>query len=283
LGEINEKRSEYADASEYLKASLDIARSRGDNDISARALQGRGVVAMAQAQYEDAERFLNEALVLAREIRDVRLECDIETRLGWLERGLGKFKQSRERTEKALDLARSHGYTNQIAELELSLGVLDFLEKNYEDAKKHDEEGLVHAGEDKRLQCALHQALGGVEIELGNFDEAEAQLMKSLHLAIETGLRWYNSVIWKEIGRLRLKQQLPNAAASAFKKSLDLAREVNSPERMGAALYGLAQVAALQGNLAEARLQGQTSLNIYESTGHHRLREVKEWVESLSQ
>ena len=284
LGEMEERLSEYAQASEHLHAALEIANGLEKREISARALQSLGVVAMAQGEYDDAERYLEEALRQASDIRDSYLICKIETRLGWMDRGIANFAQSRKRTERALELARNNKYPRQTAELELSLGVLDFLEKNYAQAKAHDVEGLHYAqvAKDKRLQCALHQALGGVEIEVGNFKEAETHLMKALHLSIEIGHRWYNGVIWKELGELRLKQNLPNSAADSFKKGLDLAREVNSPELMGMSLYGLARVAAAQENFAEARLQARTSLNIFEPIGHYKTTEVADWLHSIT-
>jgi tetratricopeptide (TPR) repeat protein len=284
LGEMEERRSEYGPAKQHLQESLDIARRLQDRKICARALQTLGVVVMAQGEYGDAIRHLNEALVLASHIPDSYLICKIETRLGWLDRGVADFVQSRKRTERALALARDNNYPRQIAELELSLGILDFLEGNYEKAKAHDLAGLSHAKDekDKRLQCALHQALGGVEIELENFKESEKHLMKALHLAIEIGHRWYSGVIWKELGELRLKQNLPNSAADGFKKGFDLAREVNSPELIGMSLYGLARVAALQENFAEARLQGRTCLNIFQSIDHYKTDEVIEWLSSIT-
>jgi len=287
LGEIEERRSECTDARQHFQEALDIAKSLRNPevsaDLSAHALQGLGVVAMAVGQYDESERYLKDALDLARQIRNTDRECAIETRLGWLERARGKFDQMRARTKRALDLARSLHYIRQAAELELSLGVLDFVEGKYEQAKERDYKGLAYAEQarDKRLQCALHQALGGVEIELQNFDQAEAHLIKSLHLSIEIGHRWYNGVIWKEIGELRLKQNLPNPASSAFKKAVELARQVNSSELMGMALYGLARVAEAQKNLAEARLQGRTSLNIFQSMDHYKKEEVITWINHL--
>jgi tetratricopeptide (TPR) repeat protein len=284
LGEMNERRSEYVDANKHLQTSLEIAKRLGDEDICARALQDLGVVAMAGAQYPEAQRYLTEALELARKIKNTEIECAIETKLGWMKRGLGNFKESRTHTEHALKLAQRFHYSRQAVELKLSLGVLDFLEGNYKQAKKHDLEGLRGAKKftDKRLQCGLHQALGGVEIQLENFKKAEAHLMKSLHLSMEIGHRWYKGVIWKEFGELRLKQGRPNDAAGAFQKAVEVARDVNSPELLGLALYGLARVAEVQKNYPEARLQGQTSLNIFQSIGHHKKKDVMAWVKSLN-
>jgi tetratricopeptide (TPR) repeat protein len=280
MGEINERQSDYAEAGEHLKASLDIAKRVDDHDITARALKSLGVVNMALAKYEKAQDYLNEALVLAQQNDNASVACDIETRLGWLDRALGRFEESRGRTEHALTLATEN---HQIAELKLSLGVLEFFEEKYEEARVHDEEGLHYAEEaqDKRLQCALNQALGGVQIELKNFEAAETHLMKSLHLAVDIGHRWYTSVIWKEIGELKLKQGYPNSASDAFKKALDLAREVNSSELIGLAIYGLARVAEAQKNYAEARLQGQNSLNIFQLMDYYKQDEVKKWIDKL--
>ena len=281
IGEIKERRSKYEDANTNLQASLEIAKQLKDDDLCARALQNLGVVAMAVAQYQDAERYLKEALSLAH---NTEIECAIETRLAWMERGLGRFPESRKRTERALKLAQRQHYFRQEIELKLSLGVLDFFEGNYKQAKERDEEALEAAerAKDKRLQCALYQALGGVEIELENFDMAESHLMKGLHLSIEIGHRWYSGVIWKELGELRIKQGLPNAASAAFNKSVELARDVNSPELTGLAFYGLARVAALQNNKVEARLQGRTSLNIFKSIGHYKEAEVMAWISSIN-
>jgi len=51
--------------------------------------------------------------------------------------------------------------------------------------------------------------------------------------------------------------------------------------RLARALYGLAQLAFVQGNLVEAQRQGQQSLAIFEWIGHEDAAEVKEWLEGL--
>ena len=283
LGEIEERLSQYTDATKHLTAALKQARLLGDHAAITRAMQGLGVVAMAQANYPLAERHLKEALVLSREIKDKRRECAINTRLGWLERGRGRFDLSRDYSQKGLRLAQENQDAEQIAELKLSLGVLAYFEGEYELAESLDREGLEWAekARDSRLRCGLLQALGGVEIELGNFEDAEGHLLESLHLSREIGHRWYNSVIWKEIGELRLKQGLLNAATEAFTKSMQVARDVSSQELIGLALYGLARTAAARQNFPEARLQAQTSLSIFETMGHSKENEVRDWLNTL--
>ncbi len=50
---------------------------------------------------------------------------------------------------------------------------------------------------------------------------------------------------------------------------------------IAAAEYGLAQVAAAQGDIAEARRLGQESLALYTIIPHHTANEVKRWLEHL--
>jgi tetratricopeptide (TPR) repeat protein len=285
LGEMEERLGEYDDARLHLHAALQIAEQLEDGDLISRALQGLGVVAMAQANYPQAESDLNEALKRARKIGNSTRECAIYTRLGWIERGRGNYPKAKAYISKGLKLARDNQDIGQFAELLLSLGVLSYFEGNYEQAKKHDLEGLRYAEEskDRRLRCALLQALGGVEVDLGNYEAAQGHLMESLRLSREIGHRWYTSVIWKETGELRLKQQLLNAATESFIKALELAREVNSPELIGLNLYSLARVAAARGKYGEARLQGQTSLNIFQSIGHQKEKEIQSWLGTLPQ
>lgn len=283
LGEIEERLSEYDAAAEHLKAALDYARD-SDARAAARALQGLGVVAMALADYDQARRLLMEALELAANDPGGRDRvCALYTRLGWLERGVGRFKESREFSEKGLRIAREEGDDAQIAELLLSLGVLSYFENKYDEAKRLYVEGLRYAerADDSRLHCGLLQALGGVEVGLGNYEAAEGTLLEALRISREIGHRWYSSVIWKELGELRLRQNYLNAATEALTKSLEIARDVNSPEQVGLALYGLARTAAARANYAEARLQGQTSLNIFETAGHEKAQEVRGWLNTL--
>lgn len=284
LGHMEERLSEYADAAEHLEAALTIARELDDRGSIARALQELGVVAMAQMNYPVAEQHLKDALEEANNLGDTARECALYTRLGWMQRGMGNFDKAKEYSLKGLELARANEDAEQTGELLLSLGVIAYLEGDYSRAVTLDLEGLDYAekAHDSRLRCGLLQALGGAEICLGEFEKAEAHLLESQRLAREIGHRWYGSVIWKEFGELRLRQEYMNAASESFTKALELAREVNSPELIGLALYGLARTAAARKNFAEARLQGLTCLDIFKATGHQKEWEVQGWLNTLS-
>jgi hypothetical protein len=47
-------------------------------------------------------------------------------------------------------------------------------------------------------------------------------------------------------------------------------------------LYGLAQIAAAQGNIAKAFELGQVSLRLFEALNHEMSIEVKQWLAALT-
>jgi TolA-binding protein len=81
-------------------------------------------------------------------------------------------------------------------------------------------------------------------------------------------------------GELRLKRQELDAAGAAFREALERAPE-GGKDRIADALYGLARVALAQGNSDSARQQGQESLAIFESIGHGKAVEVRQWLDTF--
>ena len=49
------------------------------------------------------------------------------------------------------------------------------------------------------------------------------------------------------------------------------------------ARYGLARIAVLRGNLAEATRLGQACLAEFEAIGHYKATEVAHWLQSFSE
>jgi len=82
-------------------------------------------------------------------------------------------------------------------------------------------------------------------------------------------------------GELYLKQGQVDAARMGFEEALEQAPE-GGKDRIADALYGLARVALAQGNSIKARQQGQESLAIFESIGHGKAAEVRQWLRVLS-
>ena len=62
---------------------------------------------------------------------------------------------------------------------------------------------------------------------------------------------------------------------------MEIAYKIDFQEFVAISLYGLARVASAKGEIAEARLQGEESLKTFETIGHTKAVEVRQWLEEL--
>jgi ATP/maltotriose-dependent transcriptional regulator MalT len=185
-------------------------------------------------------------------------------------------------TQEALALARQIGYREAQGVLLGNLAELVGKRGDYAQAETYFQEALALArqmGDRERISIYLG-SLGWVAREQGNDAQAEAYIQEGVALAREIDHHWALCSLLKERGELYLKQQRYEAARGDFCEMRDLALE-GDPEYLGLACYGLARAQASQGNLSEARRQGQESLAILEKIGHFKAPEVKQWLNTL--
>jgi ATP/maltotriose-dependent transcriptional regulator MalT len=194
----------------------------------------------------------------------------------------GKNAQSEGYAQKALALARQIGYRQAQAVLLGNLAELVGKRGDYAQAETYFREALALARQmGDREQISMHLAnLGWVAGEQGDEAQAEAYIQEGVALARLIDYHWLLSALLNERAELHLKQQRYEAAQEDFREMRDLAAE-GDPEYLGLACYGLARVEASQGNLGEARRQGQESLAILEKIGHFKAPEVKQWLSAL--
>jgi predicted ATPase len=67
--------------------------------------------------------------------------------------------------------------------------------------------------------------LAGVCEIAGQIEEAAARLDQALQLAERTGERWFAAELYRQKGRLLLRQGHPEAAEELYRKALSVARE----------------------------------------------------------
>jgi tetratricopeptide (TPR) repeat protein len=122
--------------------------------------------------------------------------------------------------------------------------------------------------------------LGWIASEQGDYAQAESYLRESVSLASQVGNQWLLCGTLKFLGDLQVMQKQFEAAEAKFRKVLEIAAEGN--QRMkGEALFGLAEVAAGQGDYVEARKQGEASLAVFESIGQNTTSKVRHWLDDL--
>ena len=282
LSTVVRRRGDYDLGEAYLQEALALARQVGDRERICRTLRSLGAVESEKGNYAQAEAHLQEGLALARQVGDREQICVLLVNLGYVLIKTGKNTQAEGYAQEALALARQIGYRQAQAVLLGNLAELVGKRGDYAQAETYFREALALARQmGDREQISMHLAnLGWVAGEQGDEAQAEAYIQEGVALARLIDYHWLLSALLNERAELHMKQQRYEAAQEDFSEMRDLAA-AGDPEYLGLACYGLARVEASQGNLSEARRQGQESLAILEKIGHFKAPEVKQWLSAL--
>jgi tetratricopeptide (TPR) repeat protein len=282
FGMLAQRRGEYRQAELHLQEALSLARQNNDSTRISLILKNLGTLVAIQGHYDQAEVYMQESLALARQIGDREAESLSLLNLGQLASERGNFTRAEELLQEALTLARQLGHREVISLLLTNLGVLAGDQKDYAQAETYLQAGLAVArqtGYRERIGLLLTN-LGWIASEQGNFAQAEGYFQESVSLASQVGNQWLICGTLKFLGDLQVMQKQFEAAQATFRNVLEIAEQGN--QRMKAeALFGLAEVAAAQGNYIEARKQGEASLVVFETMGQGTASKVRSWLENL--
>jgi len=305
IGNFEEKVGNYFESKQHLEESLvrahealkrprETANAAQETDaweIVISVKRTLGVVALDQCEYYLARMELGEGFTLAigaikRGIPSARrLAASLSARRAWVETDCGNDDAAMERTLTGLELAEHTECGDcqiERSELLLNRGILEYHKGEYNEAIEWYKKALGAAPwGDHITAAAARHAMGGAQIQLGEYDVAESNLLWSQGVALEAGHRWYVSLTQKELGELWLRQGKLSDARRAFSRALQLAGELGTRDLMAFGRFGLARVAAQNGDPGEARRLGRTSLEMFEEVGHRKRKEVALWMRAL--
>jgi len=283
LGWVKTNQGNYVRAEECYQESLIITSEIGHREGISKSQVGLGAVAVDRGDYEQAEKRYQESLTIAREIGHRERVSVALMGLGTVALSRGDYEQAEKRYQESLTIAREIGHHDRISILLGFLGYLALSCGNYKQAEEYLQEGLTLAREIGYVEGIIDilSSLGYLALSCGNYKQAEEYLQEGLTLAREIGYRWYVSFILSNWGEFYLKQQKLELASVAFMDALKIAQEIGGQELTAIALFGLARVAAAQGNIVEAYDQGQESQRIFETMGHKDTAKIKKWLKEL--
>lgn len=240
LGELYDNHGDYAHSTELYQEGLALARQIGDWETLSAVLQSLGARSEWCGEYVQAERFYQEGLKIAYQIKHRQILCG----------------------------------------LLMHMGVLAMKQKYYEQAEHHYQESLLLAHDigARRKISAILQKKGILAYECGNCTVAKDYLTESLNLAYATGDHRLIIETLNEWGELCLKQQLIEDALISFTKAYEMAEEREIRRQIAIALFGLARLAALQGDVKEAERQGKKSKIIFEELEDVKKVQVSQWL-----
>jgi tetratricopeptide (TPR) repeat protein len=285
LGRLAMKQGDYAQAEVRLQEGIALAREVGHLEMLSALLFSLGAVADYRGDYAQAEAWYQEGLKLAREIGDLARVAWLLNNLGGVSIFQGNYERAEAFCREGLNIARTdeHEYRETIVALLTNLGLVAKKQGDYRRAQAFYQEGLALArktGYRERV-IGLLGNLGSMALEREDYVQADTFLQESIALAQEINHSWMLSGLLISRGELYLGQQCWEAASSDFHRGLEIARESGAQEWIGSALFGLAQVAAGQGNVAEARRCGKESLALFKAIGHCDADKVTVWSEQL--
>jgi tetratricopeptide (TPR) repeat protein len=283
LGNMAERRGEYAQAEAYFREGLTLAQESGDREQASVLLQNLGAVAGNRGDYAAATTYFQKALSLARDIAQRERTSAILEKLGIVASNCGDYQQATDYFQEGLELARELGHRKRTCDLLQFLGTVAFRCGDYARAEVLYQESLTLASEmgSREDISFLRASMGAVALKRGDYAKAAADLQEGLQLARELGYRWLIASILSWLGEWYFQQEQFAAASVAFHEVQDIAQQVGVREHAATAAYGLARVAAAQGDRADAHRQGQHSLAIFEAIGHGKAAEVRQWLTSI--
>ncbi len=284
LGEVALFQGNFSQAEALCQEGLSLARQSGHQELMSLLLKTLGAVAGRQNNYIQAEQHLQEGLYLARQLGHREHQSNLLSNLGVIAYCLGNYEQAEAYAQEALLLARQIGHRVQICRLLANLGGFAIGQGDYTQAERYLQEGIELARQFGHLDLPLMlMNLGKAIGQQGNYNRANACFQESIALARHQGASWYMGAALIYWGELHLKYQQLEAATVAFRKviSLNSEPEQRDLQLIAWAYYGLAQIAALHGEITEARCLGTDSLIALETIGDLKAEEVRHWLNSL--
>jgi tetratricopeptide (TPR) repeat protein len=282
LGWVARKRGAYAQAEAYLQNGLMLARQLADQKRMCSLLTLLGSVVGIRGELRREIEYQKEALSLARQLGEREEMCIILTNLGVSSAETGAFSQAEEYFQEALSIARQMGDPELTCGALCNLTELKQAQGAYAQAERYAREGLDLARSigHREWTAAILGNLGLVHRSCRKYDQADTRLQEAISIAREIDLPQLIATLLWEQSCLFLDTHQIEKADAALQEVLAISPE-GSQDLVALAQYGLAQVAAGQGDVPLARELGETSLTALATIGHRKESEVQAWLATL--
>jgi tetratricopeptide (TPR) repeat protein len=279
------------------RTALALAREIGHRERIGIYLACLGMLELNFGDQTLAEEYLKESLAIAREINNRQRIGTLLACVGAATINAEDFEQAEIYLQEGVTQALENGEQARVSLALAYLGVAAVGRRDYAQAEAHIEKSLNIAREVGLWLDAhsLQSSLAAICLKRGHLDQAEQYLREGLSTAQETQnpdplAELDDTVYLIGWGDLCLERGDLGLASEAFHKALattgwntpsqDTAATANK-DLSAIALYGLAQVAADEGDIASAVQLGQDCLDVFRALGSHRADEVVEWLDTF--
>jgi tetratricopeptide (TPR) repeat protein len=283
LGFVLRRLGEYPTAAARLERALDLYRKVGDRRGEAEALNYLGDVQRITGDYSGAAANQEKALILYREMGDQHGEANVLCSQGDAWRLWGNYAAATQCLIQALQLARDLGSRNAEANSLNYLGDVQMFTGDYTAATHAQETALALYRElgNQHGQANALNYLGNVQCLSGDYAGAAASQETALALYRELGNRYGEVQTLLSLGTLSLVTAQGSRALAHYELALAIARDIGVVPEEAQAIEGVARCRAESGNRAEATRLLQRALDIYQSIGSSRARDVTNILSDL--
>ncbi|MCI0714020.1 MAG: tetratricopeptide repeat protein [Chloroflexi bacterium] len=229
LGETHYVTGNYEAAATHSETSLNFTRKLGDEAMEASTLRTLGNITQVTGNYELAETYY-------RESREKFMALGIPLGIARATRELGVLLNSRGRTAESKPLFQESlrtfrdigdkmgaaGSLTNLGNIDADLGDFALAQQRYEESIALFREINYRWGIAYSSVC-LAQAM----IQQGQFADALLPLEEAIQLCHSIGHRWGLGFALKNLGDVHLRLDNHEAARTAFRQSLLVAREID--------------------------------------------------------
>ena len=276
-GEYYESISEYPQARQMIEWALGLAQSTQDVEGEARCYARLGMIAWRQGDYEAAEQAYSRSLGITQDVATLLAErSEAHYGLGLVYRQQGKYDEARTQLERDLMLNRQQANRQKEARVLNAFGNLAHLQRNFTQAITFYREALEirqSIGDRVGIGASLFSLAQGLGNK-GDHSQAEPLLNEALKIQQAINNRWWETLVWNELGILNFMVGRYAKAAGCLQKGLEICNETGNESSQSYILCNLGQVLRDQGNLNEAEQVLHTGLLMAQKQGDVNLEAI---------
>ncbi len=266
-----------AQAEQYAREAVNLAESKGMNNLRARSLISLGSVFLLRGNSVEAERYFKQALEFAQLFKGLATEARAQLSLGSLYAQIGETDQALQYIETALVFYQKGGYGTETYQALTLLMHINRDRGNYDAALRAFEQQLEHARQvdDLSQVKSAEEGIGSVLVLQERYPEALAHFEEyyatSKKLSDQQGIAYSffhrGGVLWK-LGRY-------TEARTALDQATVLAQSSGKRALLAEIYQYEAEMALSQRLFSAAIAKSQQALAMPEAQDSHTLPEVK--------
>jgi tetratricopeptide (TPR) repeat protein len=240
-GAVQFELGDLQGAEERFSGLLELARERGDEEMSGRATNNLGTIASLRGDHENAVSLFRLSIPSYQKVGFLVGLAQTAHNLGIVHRDLGYWREAERHYRDARRRARQLGDERLAAMAQV--GRADISHRRGDGAyagaeAKHALEAFVRVGDELGRADAL-RLLGSVALVQGRFDEAERLLNEALDLArhhanplLEAEILEERGELHERTGRSALAHADLEAAAATYRRLGAVGRQKETEERL---------------------------------------------------